>query len=296
MRTRPMILLLKQSNPYQGLLAQLERAYIEAWETQAQRAVATAIDHLREVGMEGRFTADDAQMVMTAFETALGQDAMISPLYTQTLLLSEVLYRLGVEEVARATGLQVQLQPSDLDILDVIGSGNSFWLGGHWDSYTKRMLERQLSPLFDQTLTRQQVAERIEEAMPGVIDRGEAYWRLVTDNMATRTRESGRVTGYERTGIFALRIKAVIDDRTSDICRALNGRVIMLDSVVAHRNEYVEALRVRDREAAKAAWPMLDELHAADVERYPDNLAPPGIGSPPYHFYCRTRLVLQRMD
>lgn len=295
MRTKPMILLLKQSNPYQGLLAQLEAAYAAAWEAQAQVAFATALDHLREVGMEGGFTADDAQMVMTAFETALGQDAMISPLYTKTLLLSEVLYRLGVEEVARATGVEVQLQPSDLDILDVIGSGNSFWLGGHWESWTKRMLERQLSPLFDQTLTRQQVAERIEEAMPGVVDRGQVYWRLVTDNMATRTRESGRVTGYERTGIFALRIKAVIDDRTSDICRALDGRIIMLDSVVEHRNEYVEALRAKDREAAKAAWPMLEELHAADVERYPDNLAPPGIGGPPYHFYCRTTLVLQRM-
>ena len=67
----------------------------------------------------------------------------------------------------------------------------------------------------------------------------------------------GHVSGYEDAGIEYAEIVAVMDDRTSPICRHLNGRIIPVSAMSAQRDQLLAASKSRSIAAAKKAQPML---------------------------------------
>jgi len=89
------------------------------------------------------------------------------------------------------------------------------------------------------------------------------------------------VAGYERAGITRVKVKAILDKRTSAICRALNGRIIE----VAELSRQKEAiLSAQSKEELKQAQPWLKASQVAGD-------LPSGYGLPPYHYRCRTTTV-----
>lgn len=111
---------------------------------------------------------------------------------------------------------------------------------------------------------------------------------IVAGHMATKGREIGRVTGYERAGIQKVQMRAHLDERTTPVCRQLHGRVIEVQTLADQRDAYFAASVRGDKLAMADIWTMHGK--GADLSNVPTRDLS-GVGSPPYHYRCRTITV-----
>lgn len=279
--------ILKDKKSFDRLFNALHDAYTNAWDKQLQKAIADALDELREFSPAqiAAFGKSEAAKLMQTIELQAGGQAMQAALRNPTLNYSEALYGLGITEA----GISIAFGIPDLDSLKMIKNANMYWIGQHWDGYTQAQFQKVLQDYFKNGMTRDELAKRFAEEFAYFGEKGSKYWELLADHTATKTREMGRVTAYDRADIEAVKVVAHLDSRTTEICRSLHNKIISVKRMKKQRQDYLEACKNMDQEAAKKAWPMMNDTHAANIpesERAPDN-----IGMPPYHFRCRTITV-----
>ena len=282
--------ILRDAAAWKTLYDELRDQYTRAWSTELQSAVAAALDTLRDLPAD-RFTAADGAIILSTMESRVGGQAMAAALRQPVITLTDALMQLGAKEVTDSAGIDFAFMRPDPLAIDLSQRANLYWVGEHWDAHTHDAINRVLADYYGTGLTREQLARELAEALSGIAERSEYYWDLLADHTATRTREMGRVDGYERAGIEYVEVRAHLDDKTSDICRQMHGRLIPVASMRAQREAYLEAAAAGDKPAAKAAWTMHPEIPAA----LPTDLKAPlpvGTASPPYHFRCRTITVL----
>lgn len=193
--------------------------------------------------------------------------------------LNEALYLAGAVEGA-GKRLKFSLGPPDYRALDLIGAQNYFWLMEHYGEDVQRGFDALLNQAYAEGWSRDRLAEALQQHFRDLKPASRSYFNGLADHIARKLREIGRVAGYERAGITHVKVKAILDERTSKICRALNGRIIPMAALVAQREKILNA---KGKEELKRAAPWLD-LGAAD--ELPDHY-----GLPPYHYRCRTVTV-----
>jgi len=140
------------------------------------------------------------------------------------------------------------------------------------------------------------------------------YYRTLAHVFVGRSRAWAQGTSYKDAGITRYRVSAVLDEVTTDTCRAMNGRILPVrESLAIQRN----AMELEKPEDIKYEQPFMSErkgeigifdadgnwdslfqvresgLGTQDVGRYRSmvsnaDLIDKGIGFPPYHFHCRT--------
>lgn len=287
LRNRLITRLVKDEAAWTALAQRLQRAYTRSWTTGMTAAVQAALERLRG-WPPGQFTAANAREILTQFEQAVGAEAMTRMLQGPVLKLSEPLYRLGITEVGQAAGVDLIFGLPDERALKVLSQGNLYWVGNSWNSYTQELLDTALRDYFREGMTRAQLTERFAEDFQGLSERGVVYWELMADHAATKTREMGRVSGYEQAAIEYVQVRAQLDDRTTPICRSLHGRIIATTRLRAQTDEYLDAISRRDMAGAKASWVM---HQGADLDGIKTGDLPKGTAAPPYHFRCRTITV-----
>lgn len=296
LKERLIQILIKDDRTFYALLTRLQGAFTRAFSLGHQAAVARAMERLEAMGPE-RFSRAAEREILAAFEREVGPQAMARLLDGPVTVLGEALWRKGGAEGAGEAGVDYRFDLVDQEALALARRGDLYWVANHWDAYTRGLLSDAVARYFEQGQTYEQLAQAMREAMAGVHEAGMRYWELVADTMATKTREMGRIAGYQQAGIRYVQVKARMDERTTPLCRSLHGRLIRLDSVVAQRDKYLSAAAKGHLEAAKAAWPMWDpttvfksasccEAHALAKAELPAN-----VGLPPYHFRCRTITV-----
>ncbi len=185
--------------------------------------------------------------------------------------------KIGAKEVA----VDIGFQTVDFDALEQIHTSNLFWVGQHWDSHISKIINSKLDALFTDGMTQPQLAKALAHGLADVVDKSSAYWHMLADHTATKTREMGRVTGYQRAGIQYVKVQAYLDDKTSAVCRELHGTIIPVTQLTQQRHRYLAATNNKDADAAKSAWKMFSTTTPVDHSA----------GSPPYHFNCRTITV-----
>lgn len=280
---------IKQSRAFERLHRRLQLAMSRAFDRQLRAAIAQALDRLRDLG-PGPFTPEDGRLILSAMAQRLGADAMQAALRGPLLSLTDALYRVGRREVSLSVNIDFRHLPMrDLRALDILQSGNLYWVGKTWDSMTRDLLQGALTDYFDGGMTREQLTRRFAIDFAGLSERGQRYFELLADHTATRTRELGRVGAYREAGVRWVRVRAWLDDRTTDICRALHGRVLPVQRLERQRDRFLRAVKARNETAARASW----RMHRNDrgiLGQSTDNL-PAHTAMPPYHFRCRTITV-----
>lgn len=288
-RRRLLARVVKDDKAFQATYDQLRDAYTRAFDERSRAALAAALDRIRSLPAADFGPADEAAIV-AALERELGPEALQAVLRGPVLNLSEVLFRLGAREVGVAAGVDIAFGRPDLDTLDIVGRANLYWIGNSWNTYVEGIFRGALQDYFQEGMTRAQLTERFAKDFAGLSDRGIVYYELLADHTATRTREMGRVTGYERAAVEYVQVRARLDERTTEICRHLHGRVIAVNRLSAQRAEYLAAVERKNTEAAKRAWTMHGD--AAAFATIPTDQLPAGTAGPPYHFRCRTITVM----
>ena len=279
---------IKDERAYEALYGQLQTAMSNAWSDAMREGIAASLDRLRDLG-PGDFTQEDGAMILRVLEGSVGEDAIRTAMREPVVNLSDAIYRTGAEEIGQAAGVSIAFARPDLDALDILKSGNLYWIGNSWNTHTQNLLAKTLEDYFTEGMTREGLATRMAEDFAGVTERGRVYWEILADHTATKTREMGRVSGYDRAGIDRVQVRAHLDDRTTQICRHLNGRIIEVSRLREQRDTYLDAVSRRNEPAARAAWTM----HGADTDfsNTPTRRLDDGTGGPPYHFRCRTITV-----
>lgn len=280
-------ILIKDGKAFERIYRQLQEALTVAWSDQMREGIIAALDRLRDLDA-GRFTAKDAGAIMAALEERVGAEAMTAALRKPVINLTDGLFRAGAAEVGTAAGVDIAFMRPDLDALDALKENNLFWIGAHWNRHTKDKLDAVLTDYFTEGMTREDLAQRMADDFRSLTSRSHVYWEMVADHMATKGREIGRVTGYQRAGIRYVQIRAHLDERTTLVCRHLHGRVIPVQTLVDQRDAYFAASATGNVEEMKHIWTMHGK--GADLSATPTRDLK-GVGSPPYHYRCRTITV-----
>ena len=115
---------------------------------------------------------------------------------------------------------------------------------------------------------------------------------IVRDNIS-RSRTFSRSFRMEQVGIARVQIVAIMDQKTSHICKALNGKTVELKTV----NTYIKEFISDDPERA-GFWndrknPTEAQAQALNFDKLTGDeiLSHLGHKAPPYHPRCRTTLV-----
>ncbi|MCF6432643.1 hypothetical protein [Leisingera sp. MMG026] len=279
---------IRDAKAYEALYGQLQGAMSNAWSDAMREGIAGALDRLRDLG-PGKFTDQDGKMILRVLEGSVGAEAISAAMREPVINLTDALYRVGAEEVGKATGVSIAFMRPDLDALDILKSGNLYWIGNSWNVNTQNLMAQALEDYFTEGMTREELTARFAKDFGTLAERGQRYWEILADHTATKTREMGRVSGYERAGIARVQVRAHLDERTTRICRHMHGRIIDVPRLREQRDEYLEAVSRRNEPAAKAAWTM----HGgdADLSNTPTSKLDRGTAGPPYHFRCRTITV-----
>lgn len=290
-RRKLLAAVVKEDGAWAALLEKLKRAYTRAFDAQAQDALARALERLRKA-------ADDADpleleaAIMAALEKDIGPDALKAVLRRPVMDLTEALFGVGAAEIGLSAGVDIVFGAPDLDALAMIQDANLFWIENSWNAYVDGLFRAALSDYFKDGMTRAQLTKRFAEDFAGLTERGIHYFELLADHTATRVREMGRTTGYQRAGVEYVQVRAHLDNNTTEICRRMNGKIVPVSKLADQRAAYLDAVSQRNVEAAKAAWTMHGDK--SDLDALDGDVLPAGTACPPYHFRCRTVTVIYR--
>jgi hypothetical protein len=125
-------------------------------------------------------------------------------------------------------------------------------------------------------LVRQTMADRLYSV---------PYWRIVANAAASRGYHYGAVKAGMIVGKRAYRLVAVLDDRTSDICRTLNGKEFWL----ADAEVQATRIAVAENDEIKTVAPWVKNVEQV-LGKSATELRDAGYLLPPFHANCRTTI------
>jgi hypothetical protein len=166
----------------------------------------------------------------------------------------------------------------------------------------------------EQGLGRDDIAQELAAAADAaLVRRSSSYWELVAASWIGEARSMSQISAYAEAGIERYVITAVLDEVTTDTCRYLDGKVLqtadavrMFDRVAASDDPLAlktERPWVRERlgedgrgvlrvgETELAIVGARDDRGAYARALPASDLAPAGIGFPPFHGFCRSTTV-----
>lgn len=290
--------IIKDEKVFEQYYEKLQTVLTRAWNEGMRKAATAALNQLRDMD-KASFTQADGELVMREMAKHIGTKAFQQATQKDLFNLTDMLYRTGHIETAQAVGVDINFNRKDTQAIKILKEHNLYWVGNSWDNYTKEKIDKALTQYFTEGMTTRQLAEALGEEFYNwtTDDKPNAYLTVLADHLAMKTRELGRIPVYERAKVKFLVVRARMDERTTAICRALNGKRIPLDSLTKQRDKFFELTKNKDMEGVKKIWKMYsDTKDAAEIAELDAikalGILPSRIGSPPYHFRCRTVTVV----
>ncbi len=138
--------------------------------------------------------------------------------------------------------------------------------------------------------TQKEVLALLAKAPMGTMLSSDAvrHYKLIVSNAANKSRNFARTLTYEEIGVQEIEIVALIDRKTSPICRTMNGRRIRTQTATT----FVREVMATDSRhvVKKYPWPKPIEVQGGVSTN--KILAGIKVKLPPYHGNCRTTIVV----
>lgn len=258
---------------------------ISTWDQKSREAIN---EFIRAARGGGDFTPEDLNAMLNQLRVQLGA--------TFANDVAQPLLEVNTESYKKGIGRIIELSPSfsvdDVDAKRWLDNHQIFWVRNYFD----RQLASEVSKVGQQAITdglsRSDAAELFQQQFQDKFDVASfRYWDGFANHVTTRAREFGRVDGYERGGVESLRVVAVIDHRTSGICRYMNNRIIPVGDAVELRDEMMKAQNPEDV-IDIAPFLTFDDVRGNSTSQLKEVSL--GYATPPYHFDCRSRTVVHK--
>jgi hypothetical protein len=274
--------------PLDSAIELLKTALSKTWTKQKREFMIETLRETESLGVWEHPDKTELDQIIERAGRTLGVD-LAEAVKRPVLEANMSAYRTGLHAISIDYGFKLP----DMEALNVLRGQTLFWVQNAFNRELQDEMVNALDEYFTQGKTRIELAARLEEFLTKKEPTMRNYFDLLADHNATRIGEIGHVAGYERAGVEYAEIVAVLDDRTSRICRHLHGRLVPMGALSAQRDKLLAAAKALDTEAAKRAQPMLSGASEATVLLEPrtSKIVAQGIGMPPYHFRCRTTTV-----
>ncbi len=154
-----------------------------------------------------------------------------------------------------------------------------FWASDKYNSDTQTLLKDTIEEAFRGNIPRADLSSALKDKFQGIIDKDENYFKLVADNIISEAQNTSIINQALKYDVKYFKVRAKIDNKTSDFCRWINGKIISTDHLVKQLNNLFNATNIDDKKQA-APWqskPIFGVL-------------PANVGRPPYHGRCRTEV------
>jgi hypothetical protein len=175
---------------------------------------------------------------------------------------------------------------------DALTEHQTYWIGEHYgDQVGPRIAETVQTEVIEAGLGRAEAGERLREIFePEFGERSEDYWRGVAANAVTKSRNLGAIESMEEAGFDELVPVNPRDEATSDICLYLtSGRIVFKVARAVEQRDAIIAAKTPTAAKAASPWLPFSEIDGKSA----DELMSMGVLTCPYHFHCRTILVVR---
>lgn len=287
---------------FDGIAGDLNDLLMLAWEQQGEAGIEAVLENL--VNRGGKLTAADIEEATAILEDYMGAQlaTRVSPVVREAITLA---YGFAQEDIR--AGLSTSFNLVDRRAISWLHEHEMYWTRTHFDSAWTGRIKRLSEVAIKNGLSRHDAGLFFRNTLgTQLLDETDQYWELVANAVTTRSRSFGSIEAFQKAGITEYRIDAVLDHRTSEICRYLDGEeieVLLPDGTV---NKYklddvsfkvADAVDVRDRmlaakspEEAKEIMPWKQPKFVLGKDT--GELATAGVMMPPFHGHCRSRLVI----
>lgn len=269
--------------PYERQMAEL---LLYEWAQASERALKQALSTI--LSGTDQLPLGDVQIAMDMIEAEMAESFGSSVAKRLPKIMSSG-YRTGKQKTYSKLRLQLNWSAYDEAATDWLTRHHLFWVGTYYDRNVSAALGAQMADGIKQGLGREALGNRMAEfwnRYPGVPQRPTSYWTGLAANGMNRARNFGLLQSYQDLNIVALRVVAVMDERTSAICREMNGRIIPTQSAIGQRNRMIDATNPEDVKAI-APWVSAEAIAGKSV----DEIMNLGVIMPPYHWKCRTTVI-----
>jgi|GEM_PF-3509824 len=291
--------ILKQSQREEAVAKRLARELDDTYLDDLLPAIDAEVSQI-----EGEFDPDRISELTTSIGGRLANPKDLGMGETAAAAAGAVmlLSRRGTRTKLRAAGRSIRSVPASLTPADAATAGKlgrvqTFWIGDYWS--------RHLSARIDATVRREALQRGLGRQEVGRILRGlvsgefpgasvpgtfagstSQYFTVVAGTVRPHASSFGAIHAMADAEVERYEFFAVMDERTSEICRYMHGKTFTVRSA---RSLEDRMLRTEDPDEFKrvAGWRSL-----SDVQRIggggEDALAAAGIQLPPLHGLCRS--------
>lgn len=270
-----------RKDDYERFAAELQELLQLSWDELTKSAIEQAIALL---DTSGAIEATDLDTIVDFFRDELAE-SYASQVESQVTGMISNIYNVSVNEIV--AGIATNNAP----VVAWLQDHHMYWIGNHFDQKVQDRIVRAGTKVLEQGLGRLEAGDVFRAEFQSEFNKSQSYWEGLSNHITTRSREFGRLDAYEQEGTERYQISIVNDDRTSDICLALDGTIIEVAVALEQRDRIINA---GDPEEVKLIAPWVDVskiLTDAGAVVSQDKLASLGVLSPPFHFNCRTRTL-----
>lgn len=274
-------------------------------------AVDEALDAELELAPEEMQT-DEALVVVAGVGNRLEDDlaGVRGDRMAETLLAGIAaalsLGRRAGSALVRAAGggdVGTDLTADDVLHVDALAGQQLWWIGRLYpDSLSRRIAATVSAEGVEAGLGRERVGQIVRGVVsgefPGVAvpstwpGSTKDYHMMLAGTVRNQAANFGALETFSEAGFERYRIEAVLDQRTSAVCRLMHGREFSVSTGLRISSARTNA---DDPEAAKSAAPWLSERQVEALPGYGEDpeaaLARAGVAVPPFHGNCRTTVI-----
>ncbi|MBE3607078.1 hypothetical protein CCAL13119_09090 [Campylobacter sp. RM13119] len=188
------------------------------------------------------------------------------------------------KKLALSSGLGVSVVFDKLDIRAIEAMRNNFyWVNQEYNAKFQDRLKDTIERVFSGEIPRAQMAQALKDEFKDELKQSTSYFEGVGEHIISQNQNISTVNQARKYGVEYYKVEAVMDNRTSPICRSMHGRIIPAKHIEKQADNITNAKNMADKKAA-AVWKNAPYNDRSD--KMPSNF-----GMPPYHFRCRTELV-----
>jgi hypothetical protein len=285
-------------NYYDQLMLEYYRVLNNAWKTEVRDAARLAIQMLSDMPRSEKLSKSQIDKMMDIINTQLGDD-FAAQVNEPTKAIIDRCVRLGLRDTQVQAPVKISVGLwgiEDQHLSSTIQKQQIFWLGNHFEADIRQNFADVLSQAIDQGYTKEMLTETLKQQFSDIADKSQAYWQGLAEHTALRIREFGRLQGYIKAQVKYYKLVVILDERTSDICRALaaqdkvyplNDAVEVMDNLMALDTKSNSLDDVREYIKALAPWVKNDQIVYNNQDE-PIGVSGAHTPFPPFHWKCRT--------
>lgn len=191
--------------------------------------------------------------------------------------------------VLAGKNIAVNIVFDEIDIRAINAMRNNFyWVGKEFNKGFTDRLKDIIESAFRGEVARSELAWRLKDEFASELKQSVRYFEGVSDHIISQNQNISTVNQARKYGVKYYKVVAVMDSRTSAICRSMNGRLIPAEHIERQCDNIMNAKDMASKKAA-AVWAKAPYNGRSD--KMDSNF-----GMPPYHFKCRTEIVPAWVD